>query len=53
MDSQINLPSSLEVSRINALPSAAYYIPNFISDEEEQAILNKVARHASLIDPYI
>lgn len=51
MDSQINLPLSLEASRITALPPAAYYIPDFISEEEEQAILHKVARHASSMGP--
>lgn len=44
--SQISLPRSLEASRIHALPPAAYYIPDFISEEEEAAILHKVARHS-------
>lgn len=39
---QIHLPSSLEQARIQRLPDAAFYIPNFISQEEEQAILSKV-----------
>ncbi len=43
LPSQINLPRSLEASRIRALPPAAYYIPDFISEEEEAAILHKVA----------
>jgi hypothetical protein len=42
--SPIRLPASLEESRIHALPAAAYYIADFISEEEEQAILHKVAR---------
>ena len=43
--SQINLPPSLEAKRIHALPLAAYYIADFISEEEEEAILHKVAQH--------
>ncbi|KAK4157902.1 alpha-ketoglutarate-dependent dioxygenase alkB 6 [Chaetomidium leptoderma] len=39
---QINLPQSLEASRIHVLPRAAYYIADFISEEEEEAILHKV-----------
>jgi alkylated DNA repair protein alkB family protein 6 len=46
--SQVNLPATLEASRINALPPVAYYIADFISEDEEQAILHKVARRASL-----
>lgn len=42
--SQIRLPPSLETSRIPALPPAAYYIADFLSEEEEQFILHKVAR---------
>lgn len=41
--SQVNLPSSLEASRITALPPSAYYIADFISEEEEQQILEKVS----------
>jgi alkylated DNA repair protein alkB family protein 6 len=36
------LPSSLEAARIASLPSTAYYLPNFISEEEERLILDKV-----------
>lgn len=45
--SPFRLPASLEACRINALPPAAYYIADFISQEEEEAILHKVARHAA------
>jgi alkylated DNA repair protein alkB family protein 6 len=45
--SPFHLPASLEACRINALPPAAYYIADFISEEEEEAILHKVARHAA------
>ncbi|ORY63414.1 uncharacterized protein BCR38DRAFT_410342 [Pseudomassariella vexata] len=41
--SNISLPAALEDARITALPSAAYYIPDFISEGEEQAILQKIA----------
>ena len=41
---KIHLPASLEQNRITTLPEFAYYIPNFISEEEEQAILHKVSR---------
>ncbi|EHK16663.1 uncharacterized protein TRIVIDRAFT_195562 [Trichoderma virens Gv29-8] len=37
------LPSSLEAARIPSLPSTAYYVPNFISEEEERLILDKIA----------
>lgn len=37
------LPASLEESKIQSLPSSAYYIPNFISAEEEKVILDKIA----------
>jgi alkylated DNA repair protein alkB family protein 6 len=36
------LPPSLEHARINTLPQTAYYIPNFITEQEEQNILDKV-----------
>ncbi|KAJ4411635.1 hypothetical protein N0V85_003820 [Neurospora sp. IMI 360204] len=42
--SQVNLPPSLEANRITALPPSAYYIADFISEEEEQQILEKVER---------
>lgn len=38
----IQLPTTLHEAKIDALPSSAYYIPNFISSDEEAAILNKV-----------
>ena len=39
----IKLPVSLDDSRITSLPEFAYYIPDFISEDEEQAILHKVS----------
>ncbi|KAK0623429.1 hypothetical protein B0T14DRAFT_428552 [Immersiella caudata] len=36
------LPASLEENRIASLPPRAYYIADFITEEEEQAILRKV-----------
>ncbi|KAF4333917.1 alkylated DNA repair alkB like 6 [Fusarium beomiforme] len=38
-----SLPSSLQQARISTLPQTAYYIPNFITKEEEQIILNKIS----------
>lgn len=40
----VQLPESLEDCRLKDLPSIAFYIPDFISEEEEQAILQKVRR---------
>ncbi|KAK7417493.1 hypothetical protein QQZ08_011610 [Neonectria magnoliae] len=39
----ISLPASLGHARIAALPQTAFYIPNFISEEEEQMILDRIA----------
>ncbi|KAF4511320.1 hypothetical protein G6O67_003128 [Ophiocordyceps sinensis] len=38
-----SLPSSLEGARVQRLPLAAYYIPDFITREEEELILGKIA----------
>lgn len=38
----VSLPTSLEHARVTSLPSTSYYIPNFISEEEERIILDKV-----------
>ena len=35
--------SSLEEARVQSLPSSAYYIADFITEEEEQILLNKVS----------
>ncbi|KAH0443398.1 calpain [Colletotrichum camelliae] len=40
----VNLPTSLEVVRITKLPPSAFYIADFISEDEEQAILQKVRK---------
>ncbi|KFA77990.1 hypothetical protein S40288_05244 [Stachybotrys chartarum IBT 40288] len=37
------LPDALEQAKITSLPETAYYIPNFISLEEEKALLDKIA----------
>ncbi|KAI1502248.1 Alkbh6 protein [Biscogniauxia marginata] len=42
-DVSSSLPDSLDQTRITALPPAAYYISNFITEDEETAILNKIA----------
>ncbi|KAF8466962.1 hypothetical protein BDZ91DRAFT_153805 [Kalaharituber pfeilii] len=39
----INLPTSLSTAKIVALPNSAYYIPNFITAEEERILLDKIA----------
>jgi hypothetical protein len=42
----MSLPNSqqgLQAFRIAGLPSVFYYIPNFISSEEEASILQKVS----------
>jgi alkylated DNA repair protein alkB family protein 6 len=39
----VHLPSSLEKAKIQGLPHTAFYIPDFISHDEEQAILSKIA----------
>lgn len=36
------LPSSLASYKINSLPATAYYIPDFITEDEERTILDKV-----------
>jgi alkylated DNA repair protein alkB homolog 6 len=35
-------PASLDRVRVEALPPAVYYISDFISEDEERAILDKV-----------
>ncbi|KAG9239236.1 hypothetical protein BJ875DRAFT_220575 [Amylocarpus encephaloides] len=42
MDALASLPSCLEESRIGSLPADAFYIKDFISPEEEQALLEKI-----------
>ncbi|GAW26915.1 putative alkylated DNA repair protein alkB like 6 [Rosellinia necatrix] len=37
------MPQSLDPVRVLQLPQAAFYIPNFITEEEEQYILDKIA----------
>lgn len=37
------LPDFLQHAKIDALPKTAYYIPNFISAQEEEAILAKIS----------
>jgi alkylated DNA repair protein alkB family protein 6 len=36
------IPASLEKVRIKQLPSSAYYVADFISEQEEQVLLDKV-----------
>lgn len=39
------LPQTMEDALIPSLPPSAYYIPNFITAEEEAHLLNKVVYH--------
>lgn len=39
---RVSLPAALDQARIPCLPATAYYIPDFISEEEEKIILDKV-----------
>ncbi|KAK1966331.1 calpain [Colletotrichum sublineola] len=44
MDSRaVNLPASLDDVRVKKLPSSSFYIADFISEEEEQVLLQKIA----------
>lgn len=42
VDDYVATPPALENARIKDLPSTAYYISNFITEEEERIILSKV-----------
>ncbi|PSR93961.1 Alkbh6 protein [Coniella lustricola] len=39
----VSLPTALEQAKVPSLPATAYYIPDFISEQEEQIILDKIA----------
>ncbi|KAK1501352.1 calpain [Colletotrichum costaricense] len=39
----VNLPASLDDVRVKKLPPSSYYIADFISEEEERLILQKIA----------
>jgi len=45
----IAVPACLEDVRIKSLPSSAFYIADFISQEEEQVLLNKVCSTLLLV----
>ena len=47
----VSLPTSLEQAKISKLPSCAYYIPNFISGDEETVLLDKVGTLVHKIGP--
>ena len=38
----INLPTCLGSAKVKSMPNSAYYIADFISETEEEIILNKV-----------
>ncbi|KAI8721008.1 hypothetical protein NCS52_00547100 [Fusarium sp. LHS14.1] len=42
-NNDFSLPPSLDHARITTLPQTAYYIPDFISEEEERMILDKIS----------
>jgi hypothetical protein len=44
--------TSLEDFKIKGLPSSAFYIANFISEEEEQLLLEKVRFCSHAISPF-
>ena len=39
----INLPTCLEHVKVKSMPTSAYYIADFISQAEEETILQKVS----------
>lgn len=45
-------PTDLNSCKIVQLPNSAYYIPNFITADEEQQLLNKVPSPSSTLFPY-
>lgn len=47
----VSLPATLDHARIRSLPTAAYYITNFITEEEEAAILKKVGGSLLQVPP--
>ncbi|KAH6681804.1 alkylated DNA repair protein-like protein alkB 6 [Halenospora varia] len=42
MSSLTNFPATLEEARTSNLPSSAFYIPDFITKEEEEVLLDKI-----------
>jgi alkylated DNA repair protein alkB family protein 6 len=46
------LPTSLEDARIKSLPPSAFYIADFITQEEEEVLLNKVSHTPFALDLY-
>jgi hypothetical protein len=51
--SGLDLPESLDHAKILALPNTAYYLPNFITEDEERAILEKVRATRTLSVSYL
>jgi len=45
-----NLPTCLENVKIKSMPNSAYYVADFISQEEEEIILNKVGISSPALD---
>ena len=46
-----SLPASLSEATIVSLPDTAYYIPNFITQPEEDIILGKVLALKPMLEP--
>jgi alkylated DNA repair protein alkB family protein 6 len=44
----LSLPQFLDLARISSLPDSAYYIADFLSEDEERLILDKVRRSKPL-----
>lgn len=42
---EVILPFQLEEARIKSIPESAYYIPEFITQDEEELLLQKVGSH--------
>lgn len=39
------MPTTLQEALISGLPTSGYYIPNFMTSEEEARLLHRVVRH--------
>ncbi|CAD6442965.1 35758b1c-b936-45c6-bc69-b9a63c2ae389 [Sclerotinia trifoliorum] len=40
---QLTLPTCLDEAQIKSLPSKAFYVPDFLTEDEEQVLLQKIA----------
>lgn len=44
------LPSALAQAHVTRLPATAYYVPDFISEEEERILLDKASLITTCLD---